>query len=63
MVFYQVKTVVRLACGMLCGKTIGRENLATAKRELERNLRDAGISRSKATRIAGATLRYFKPKI
>lgn len=56
----QAKAFCRVALVMSCGRLTVR-TLADAKRRLESELRDAGISKSQAMRIAAQTLRHFKP--
>jgi len=38
-----------------------RQSRANVRKQLERSLRESGYSKSEAARIAGATLRNFKP--
>ncbi|WP_157272475.1 hypothetical protein [Azonexus hydrophilus] len=49
--------------GVLGIKTsiLTKADLANRKRQLERDLREAGLSRSEAKRIAGANMRQKKP--
>lgn len=56
----QAKAFCCVALAMSCGRLTVR-TLADAKRRLEGELRDAGISKSQAMRIAAQTLRHFKP--
>ena len=56
----QAKAFCRVALVMSCGRLTAL-TLADAKRRLESELRDAGISKSQAMRIAAHTLRHFKP--
>lgn len=56
----QAKAFCRVALVMSCGRLTVR-TLADAKRRLEGELRDAGISKAQAVRIAAHTLRHFKP--
>ena len=56
----QAKAFCRVALVMSCGRLTVR-TLADAKRRLESELRDAGISKSQAMRIAAQTLRHFNP--
>lgn len=56
----QAKAFCRVALVMSCGRLTVR-TLADAKRRLEGELRDAGISKAQAMRIAAQTLRHFKP--
>lgn len=56
----QMKAFCFVAFVMSCGRLTDR-TLADAKRGLERELRDAAISKAQAMRIAAHTLRHFKP--
>jgi len=58
----QAKAFCRVALAMSCGRLTVR-TLADAKRRLEGELRDAGISKAQAVRIAAHTLRHFKPSL
>ena len=57
--FYQLAVVLRLISGML-KRSLTHAEIAAAKRDLEGKLRDSGLSKSNAVRIAGKTLCRFK---
>lgn len=62
--FRTVRSQAKAFCRVALAMSVGRLTvltLADAKRRLERELRDAGISKAQAVRIAAHTLRHFKP--
>ena len=62
--FRTVRSQAKAFCCVALEMSVGRltvRTLANAKRGLEKELRDAGTSKSQAMRIAAQTLRHFKP--
>ncbi len=57
--FYQLAVVLRLINGRL-RRSLTHAEVAAAKRDLEGKMRDSGLSKSNAVRIAGKTLCRFK---